>query len=175
MSDLRTLLQEQAERLELIGFAAVSTRFVLRHGRAYEAAALPRGVGRGQIKGCYMNAAKLATRRLVLTYVEGFAMLPDVPGWVFEHAWCADERGRVVDNTLDAPEVCQYFGVPFTHEVLAAELLRNQVYGLLDIGRGANLDLIGRLDPELIAQAQEIRANYERTRDARATKPQAKR
>ena len=54
--------------------------------------------------------------------------------------------------------ISEYMGIAFAHEQLAEELLRTQVYGLLDTGRGVNRDLVFRLDPELRPIVEAIRA-----------------
>ncbi len=61
-----------------------------------------------------------------------------------------------MDPTLDA-EGHDYFGVTFNDEILAEELLRNKVYGLLDLGVGLNSDLMFGIDPRLLSVCQAIK------------------
>jgi hypothetical protein len=45
---------------------------------------------------CYRNAFKLASKGLV--YVEGWCHMGLIP---IEHAWCIDQKGHVIDPTLN--------------------------------------------------------------------------
>jgi len=85
--------------------------FVLRYGRLWQPAALPANIRRGMPKECYSNAAQLAFSRPDLIYIEGFARCKAGPSTPFEHAWCADADGKVVDPTWTSGT--EYFGVPF--------------------------------------------------------------
>lgn len=77
-------------------------------------------------------------------YCEGFGWRKDLP-ILFHHAWRVKD-GLVIDRTWDRPEECQYLGVVFTQRQLMAELRRNEVYGLLDIGT-YNIRLMLKVDP----------------------------
>ena len=91
---------------------ANETDFILRHGRAFEWRARPRGVGMGAPRLCFDNAACLALRApRRYTYVEGYAINKLVAGYPVAHAWCIDLEGFVVDRTWD--KGADYFGVPF--------------------------------------------------------------
>lgn len=115
-------------------------RFLLDHGRDYRAQALPCPHRQGKAKHCFMNASHLALDHQDLSYVEGYAYRPDlIP---LQHAWCVDLEGRVVDNTWDRPEVCEYLGVAFSRDHLSSLLVKHGYYGLLVGRRGPNLDVI---------------------------------
>ena len=102
--------------------------FVLQEGRTWTPAQLPRGIRLGQPGQCYKNAFNLALRNRI-TYVEGYAgdVVP------IAHAWCIDEEGRVVDNTWSDSEQCVYFGVAFDSEYVESTVLRQRIYGLIDM------------------------------------------
>lgn len=82
-----------------------------------------------------MNATHLACELPHLTYVEGKVTIYGVP---IDHAWCVDEEGFVVDNTLDTAKdgsmdrISGYFGVPFLTDYVRKASIVNRVYGLLD-------------------------------------------
>lgn len=95
--------------------------FILRHGRFWNPAPLPRSVKPMPIKMCYHNSRLLAQRRKGFRYVEGVA-LGIIP---VHHAWCVDPHGNVIDATWASvdrtgmkPEEfdgigSSYFGVEF--------------------------------------------------------------
>ena len=77
-----------------------------------------------------MNATMLALAS-DLTYVEGQISVYGIP---IEHAWCVNADGVVIDPTLKPDkDVGDYFGVPFLTDYVSKAVLRNGVYGLLDI------------------------------------------
>lgn len=94
-------------------------KFLLSHGRHWQAAARPATVRRGIIKRCYLNSQKLVLHSKnddnQLIYVEGYAVPHLAPTPVF-HAWLVDRHGNVVDPTWDQPQHCSYFGVAFNRE-----------------------------------------------------------
>ena len=99
---------------------------LLALGRSFTPAPLPKGVRRGRMKMCYMNAANLVMDNPELVYCEGYAagILPVM------HAFCVTRKGAVVDPTWK--DGTEYFGVPIKREFLRKTLLRNKVYGVLD-------------------------------------------
>lgn len=152
---LRDRIEAEVAGYARLGHPALMQRFILRRGILSPGAPLPPGVGRGQKKSCFKNAARLSQSDLSLTYVEGYVHT-DLP-ILIHHAWCVTGDGTVIDTTLDDPEDAHYFGVPFTFGQLAYEMNRTGVYGLLDTGSGVNHDMIFRLDPELKQIVEEIR------------------
>ena len=81
-----------------------------------------------------------------LVYVEGFAVRPKL-GMLIHHAWLMDEEGCAVDVTWKGTGDCHYFGIPFETKTLRAEIKRTGYWGLLDSGRGLNVDFYQRFDP----------------------------
>lgn len=111
---LRQVLRQMADFHEsAVGLRYSVERFVFDHGHEFPEIAPKRFVPRRHRKSgqCYLNCAQLALGDGQLTYVEGFAVLPDI-ALHFQHAWCVDENGQVVDPTWAEPGRA-YFGVPF--------------------------------------------------------------
>jgi len=105
--------------------------FILRHGRAFEWRALPRGVGMGSPRLCFDNATRLALRApRRYTYTEGYAINRLVAGNPVAHAWCIDQEGFVVDRTWD--NGAAYFGVPFRVEYVRLIRTFTKDYGLIN-------------------------------------------
>jgi hypothetical protein len=110
-------------------------RFMLNHGRDYPVGPETYAGPRGTPQSCYMNATHLAINTQLddnaLTYVEGSISVCGIP---IDHAWCINADGIVIDPTLKPDkEVRDYFGVPFQTDYVRKAILRNKVYGLLDI------------------------------------------
>lgn len=105
---------------------------VLEHGKFYEAQPCPKEYKPGAVpKLCFMNAYKLAQKYPELTYVEGYASLGfiDLP---FEHAWCVDKAGKVIDPTWQDPETSVYFGIEFDDDFITKVQLDTETYGVID-------------------------------------------
>lgn len=103
---------------------------ILEHGRYFTPAERPADVKKMPDKECYRNATEVALRRPDLTYVEGFATIPEVEGLPFAHAWLVDDKGTVIDPTWRRPGT-SYFGIPFTTDYLRQTLVRQKIYGML--------------------------------------------
>jgi hypothetical protein len=105
-------------------------RFLLEHGRQWEAAFCDPEFASGRALACYNNSQDILQYDLRretpsgLVYVEGLASAS------FEsepcptlHAWLVDPQGRVVDPTWREAERCTYFGIPF-HAGYVLETIR---------------------------------------------------
>lgn len=137
--DIRERVRLQAEALAGIGSPAIMENFLLRNGTVFSGHAC--GGERLTPKECFKNATWATGDG---DYCEGFGWRKDLPILV-HHAWRVKD-GLVIDRTWDRPEECQYLGVVFTQRQLMAELRRNKVYGLLDIGM-YNIRLMLKVDP----------------------------
>lgn len=144
---IREYLEQMVKGLESIGHPAIMERFVLRNGKEF--VAQPFTGLRATPKECFSNATHLH----VGTYVEGYTMRRDLP-LAFHHAWRV-ENGKVIDNTLQRPEECEYMGVEIEFRELMRELDRNRVYGILDTGM-VNFEFMFKRDPELKTIAEKI-------------------
>lgn len=93
---------------------------VLHHGTCFEPRRLPAGIDHGEPKCCYANAFALASRRSDLRYVEGFATLENSDTWLYNHGWCIDPEGRVVDPTwgFSSPLPLAYRGIELPLELV---------------------------------------------------------
>lgn len=106
---------------------------LLKNGRAFQTAPLPKGVKPGHQGMCYMDAFQLADRRPDLTYVEGHVTTFDVP---IEHAWTVDQNGTVVDPTLGRRATAkdwasrEYFGIPFNIDYVRDTIMARKIYGV---------------------------------------------
>jgi hypothetical protein len=150
--NLHQMLAETAITWRKVGHFALIEEFVLANGRSFRRLRNPPHWAR--IKQCFENAALLALHP-DFTYVEGFVWKESLT-MPIHHAWVLNRRGEVIDNTMREQDGAEYFGVKFADNVLRTELVRNGVYGLLDHGRGYNVELMKRLNPKLISQWQEF-------------------
>jgi hypothetical protein len=86
-------------------------QLVLKQGKIMPAKQLPKTLKQGLAKYCYSNCQQLAFENSSLTYVEGYALHPDV-GFPFAHAWLLDADGCAIDPTWETPGC--YFGIPLS-------------------------------------------------------------
>lgn len=143
-SEIASAIAQQIAGWERIGHPALIERFVLKHGR--DMAPYPdHPYEMGEPKECFCNAGQMALWS-DLTYVEGFAVRPRL-GLLIQHGWLMDDDGRAIDVTWLDNADCLYFGVPFDHDTLRSEIRRTGYWGLLDSGKGVNIDFFKRFDP----------------------------
>lgn len=161
MSLVRQYLENYVQHLAQIGHFALLEKYVLKHGKD----AIPvigahaRRFPRGEQGLCYMNATILVQRVPDLTYCEGFALKPSLR-LAIQHAWCVNREGEAIDTTWGQDELdISYLGVPIKTSEVVAECSRTGVYGILDTGRGLNLDFIQRTDPALVEEAENTWEN----------------
>lgn len=167
---IRERLQQDVLAWEPLSMPATLQRFVLKHGQAFFGVKRPRGKRRRTAKQCFRNAALLTMERPSLyTYYEGYAMDNNIE-FPFLHAWNVNiETNEVVDLTLRNPENYQYLGIEFSEEIVARELVKNQVYGLLDIGI-LNVPLLREIDDELVEKCFAI-AHQQKAQSGRDVRP----
>lgn len=85
---------------------------VLDCGALMKAKPLPQNIKHSSPKQCYWNCQKMAFKRRNLTYVEGYAIAPQVSIPV-AHAWLLTFEGDVIDPTWNPPGII-YIGVPLS-------------------------------------------------------------
>jgi hypothetical protein len=147
-------LKAEIDMWEGVGHPALMQRFVLRNGVEIDGSKY--AGKRGYEKMCFMNAA-MSTHFGNSEYCEGYGWRENLP-ILIHHAWRV-QNGKVLDETWDRPEECQYMGVIFPKDVMKKEIKKNKSYGLLDTGRGINIDLIFRMDPELKVFFEDFKMN----------------
>ena len=122
-NDLPSLLERFSDMIQRSSMDLVNPyALVLELGRSFTPQRRPKGIKRGRQKQCYENAYALLAQHPTLTYCEGFVLAEGVRIPV-EHAWCIDEEGNVVDNTLRDPSIA-YFGIPFDREWAQQQIVR---------------------------------------------------
>ena len=144
-SEIAAAIVTQFENWGRIGHPALIERFVFKHGRDMRPYA-DHPYEMGTPKECFTNAGEMALWDDDLTYVEGFAVRPKL-GILIHHAWLMDQDGCAVDVTWENTEDCHYFGIPFDRQTLRSEIKRTGYWGLLDSGKGVNVDFFLRFDP----------------------------
>lgn len=140
-------LAQQIDGWARIGHPALIERFVLKKGDHMPPRA-DHSYEMGKPKECFTNAGQLALMGIAdLTYVEGYALRPRL-GILIHHAWLMEPDGTAIDVTWTDTADCLYFGVAFDRHTLRAEILRTGYWGLLDSGRGVNVEFMRRFDPD---------------------------
>lgn len=95
------------------------------------------GHARGAERDCFGNAYRAVDADPSLTYVQG--LVRGRSDFVYPHAWCVDDRGRLIELTWDCTASTGYelyFGVRFKRHQLAALIVH---YGGLDWFEGFSL------------------------------------
>lgn len=154
---IKDAVEQRIRDFERIGHTPILDHFLARNGETFHP---QRWKGkRGKPKQCFQNATQLTQG----VYAEGYVWRGDLPILIL-HAWRVDENDRVLDPTIDRPENCQYFGIKIPETELARELLRNEVYGILDTGLGYNMTYMLYRDPgmaEIIPTKKEYQDERE--------------
>lgn len=115
--------------------------FVLKNAKEQKKGMkLPKNIVKGKLKSCFKNATHLVLENPNLKYFEGYAV--SNLGIPLLHAWVENEQGEIIDNTWKDPHKCFYFGVCFDSKTLKEEILKNEIYGLLNLGYKVNVELI---------------------------------
>jgi hypothetical protein len=120
--------------------AMLLKEFVLEFGQPFPFAKRDR---LGKPKMCFKNAFGQMFRA-GFEYVEGFAMSRTYEGFTFHHAWTFDKSDptRALEATLRDPANYQFFGVVLPSDMVLEEVVKQKVYGVLDTGRGPNIDFM---------------------------------
>lgn len=104
------------------GFDFVSIYdFVLRLGKSYEYAKLSKKYPVMTPKHCFENAAELSFKHN-LVYVEGYALIDNMP-LLIHHAWCCKPGSNVVIDPTTT-NLREYYGVPFQRSVVEENYYR---------------------------------------------------
>lgn len=106
--------------------------YLVKHGKEWKAAPLPKGVPAGTPQECYANATRLMLDNPEYDYVEGMAYLGGLPEEIgYLHGWVVDKAGNVIDNTWKHPEKNRYFGVKYDRKAYTRHLFKTKVFGVL--------------------------------------------
>lgn len=96
-------------------YYSCSEDVVLQYGKEFIPTPLQKPYVKDTPKYCFFNSYKLALEYPSLLYVEGFAMIRNLPIPI-HHAWCIDKNDpyKVIDVTADLES---YIGIPFKRNV----------------------------------------------------------
>jgi hypothetical protein len=156
-------LRRQLEQIRDIRRSCVTERpkycgaedFILQHGKVYTYKPLTHSNLPGIPTQCFQNCYSAATRKnSPWIYVEGFALIPSVAIFPFEHAWLTrkDTPDAAYDPTWDhANKDVVYLGVPFLTEYIVKickinRAVRRGYFGVLHADR-AGYPLLTGADP----------------------------
>lgn len=139
---IQKVLSDEVAGWKAIGAHPMSyamKEFVLQFGRPFPFAKRDR---LGKPKMCFKNAFGQMLRA-GFECVEGYAMNKTFE-FVFHHAWAFDREdpSRVLEATLRSPSDYFFFGVHIPSEMVLEEAVKQKVYGVLDTGRGPNIDFM---------------------------------
>lgn len=123
---------------------------VLQCGFPMEPKPLPQTVKAGAPKFSYWNCQQLAFASATLTYVEGYALHPDV-GFPIAHAWLLDTDFRAIDPTWDS--LGCYFGVPLATEWVQSVVAARNLFDNLSIFDGNYIEKFSLLKEGLPVDA----------------------
>lgn len=132
---IKDILQRDVEMFASMGHVDYLKKFILDHGAAYRGTKF-KGKKMPK-KECFCNALHYAQEHGLL-YVEGYGISHGMASkglpLAFEHAWCIDKKGKVVDPTWDDGPDASYMGIAFTAKEAVARVLVTGHYGLFNNG-----------------------------------------
>lgn len=128
LEDMNQMISKTCKKFQVYGNFY---DLVLKEGQFFSLRQKPKGVKFGKVKECFRNASNLALDRDDLFYVEGYASIEMTGGLPFEHAWCVDYQGYVIDNTWRTIGT-SYYGVIFDTDYLRKVLVTTEQYGILE-------------------------------------------
>lgn len=132
LESIRELKQSRFNgKMEYCGYEDL----VLREGRAFPEIR-EHYYPMGRKKECFSNASKLVQQHSELIYCEGWAC--SVIDFPFEHGWCVDLDGCVIDPTW--ADGYDYFGLSVSSDYLLETINRTGHYGLLDFWNGSIIE-----------------------------------
>lgn len=149
---IKEALSAHVEMWDKLGAPALLERFALSRGEFQRGAGFDATL-KMEDRECFYNALKYSARRHKhgYLYAEGLALKPEL-GLLIHHAWTIDpERPHLaVDPTWRDPHTAHYAVIlSFPPGEALKRMTKNGVYGLLDPGRGYDLDLLKELNPGL--------------------------
>jgi len=107
--------------------------FVLKNGRYFKPAPLPKGIPHGDVNNCFKNAFVLAVKNKTrYLYCEGFASSGLIP---LIHAWVVDRKGRVIDPTWcpdGTNNKMEYYGIPFDWDYVTRQFKDMKHFGFIN-------------------------------------------
>lgn len=145
---IRELTIEMRAMKERSGMVTAVEDLLIAHGIEGVGSPLPKGMKRGPARHCYMNAGRIALDEIGYDYVEGLACNSVLP-FPVAHAWLIDGEGRMIEPTWKQPKLCAYFGVVIPTKMLRREVLRKEMWGVLEDWCGYNDKFIERLMKQL--------------------------
>src|SRR5262245_34286586 len=103
---------------------------VLKYGRGYIGIERPKGFRHQRArKQCFRNAAEAALRGRG-QYVEGYTLnRTDHLHMIFQHAWITLDGVHAIDQTLPDAPAHDYFGIPFSNDVINKAFAVRGYYG----------------------------------------------
>lgn len=147
---IRDVVKQMAEGWRKLGRPSLLDEFVLKHGKVFEGVKRPTGFRKLSAHQCFANCTNhiLIKQTPDVEYYEGYTMSRSI-GIPILHAWLV-RNGEVIDVTLKNPAEYEYIGVYFDRKTLHREVVKNDVYGILEGDGFVNVALLKSLDAELV-------------------------